>query len=139
MAMLYFKCFIFAILFLLSSVTESKTEKVEVYVPFEGLLKTAIQKTLKHKLEVYSQAENLNGMNAEYISYDGQIVLSYKEGLKVHFPLSIKLVDAIQLENGWYQITYEVLSLSESEKSDILNKKLKSFSSSQNFFELKKN
>lgn len=137
--MLYFKCFIFAILFLLSSVTESKTEKVEVYVPFEGLLKTAIQKTLKHKLEVYSQAENLNGMNAEYISYDGQIVLSYKEGLKVHFPLSIKLVDAIQLENGWYQITYEVLSLSESEKSDILNKKLKSFSSSQNFFELKKN
>lgn len=137
--MLYFKYFIFAILFLLSSVTESKTEKVEVYVPFEGLLKTAIQRTLKHKLEVYSQAENLNGMNAEYISYDGQIVLSYKEGLKVHFPLSIKLVDAIQLENGWYQITYEVLSLSESEKSDILNKKLKSFSSSQNFFELKKN
>ena len=137
--MLYFKYFIFAILFLLSSVTESKTEKVEVYVPFEGLLKTAIQRTLKHKLEVYSQAENLNGMNAEYISYDGQIVLSYKEGLKVHFPLSIKLVDAIQLENGWYQITYEVLSLSESENSDILNKKLKSFSSSQNFFELKKN
>lgn len=136
--MLYFKYFIFAILFLLSSVTESKTEKVEVYVPFEGLLKTAIQRTLKHKLEVYSQAENLNGMNAEYISYDGQIVLSYKEGLKVQFPLSIKLVDAIQLENGWYQITYEVFSLSESEKSDILNKKLKSFSSSQNFFELKK-
>lgn len=137
--MLYFKCFIFAILFLLSSATESKTEKLEVYVPFEGLLKTAIQRTLKHKLEVYSQTENLNGMNAEYISYDEQIVLSYKEGLKVHFPLSIKLVDAIQLENGWYQITYEVLSLSGSEKSDILNKKLKSFSSSQNFFELKKN
>lgn len=136
--MLYFKYFIFAILFLLSSVTESKTERVEVYVPFEGLLKTAIQRTLKHKLELYSQAENLNGMNAEYISYDGQIVLSYKEGLKVHFPLSIKLVDAIQLESGWYQITYEVLSLSESEKSEILNKKLKSFSSSQNFFELKK-
>lgn len=137
--MLYFKHLIFAILFFLSNAAESRVEKVEVYVPFEGLLETAIQRTLKHKLDIYSQAENLNGMNAEYISYDGQIVLSYKEGLKVHFPLSIKLVDSIQLKNGWYQITYEVLSLSESEKSDILNKKLKSFSSSQNFFKLKKN
>ena len=136
--MLYFKYLIIAILFLLSSSVKSKTEKVEVYVPFEGLLKTAIQRTLKHKLELYAQAENLKGMNAEYISYDGKIIFSYIEGLKLHFPLSIKLVNVAPLNTGIYQITYEILSLTESEKSDILNRKLKSFSSSQHYFELKK-